>query len=143
MRRFRMGAELADLPCLETLSARLLFVLVSERGAERPHALMHKEISHAPSASAPYLSLSLRLGSLKSSLIDNPSELTALAKICTGVYHPLTAAPALRVESHPDLDEAWRSAVDASTDEVSLVLGSTKDHDRVFKNVVYHLDRVS
>lgn len=83
------------------------------------------------------------MGSFKTSLIDNPSELLALPKICADVYHPLTAAPTLRVESHPDLDDAWRSAVDTSANEVSLVLGSTKDHDRVFKNIVYHLDRVS
>eukprot|EP00959_Pyramimonas_sp_CCMP1952_P378394 7926835-Pyramimonas_sp.AAC.1 len=124
---------MVGLPGLENLSARLFFVLVSERGAERPHALLHKELSHAPGASAAYLSLSLRLGNFKFSLIDKPSELSALAKICRLVHHPLKAAQALRVETHPDLDEAFSSAVDVSNHQLSVVLGSTKEHDRVLK----------
>ena len=126
----RAGMMLADFPDMEIEVLKLVLDRVDERDAERPHALMQKELYHSPGSSASHLSLALRLPIWESTLQDRPTDLAKVANHMQSVYNADAASVVLKLHAHPSIASFLQQQVVSSSSVVVsssgwLVGGST------------------
>ena len=90
MELFRDGTDLKELPFLETLFAKLVFVLVVERWIESRHAISRSILSEKPRATVVHIAFHLGVPRVKVIRMKNDLELLRrLVELCRraqGVY---------------------------------------------------------
>ena len=125
------GTSLSELPELQMQISKFALSSSTERSIEAKHAHMHKELLHAPRASAPVLSLADRLPEIVQHLRQSPEMLVDLAEHLRVSYHPINAVSALGLEQHPECVAALHYRQNGE-----VRLGRTGDHAPEFKRVI-------
>jgi hypothetical protein len=135
------GVDLSTLPLLRDQVVRFKIMPTSERSAEAPHALIHREILHGRHAGPAFLSCKLRTKDIEKTMALDTEFLKSLARNCVQIYHPIRAAQVLGIAGHPTLATDVRHTFFENMDGVtSQLLGPGHHLESETKDVVYHVD---
>ena len=122
---------------------RLSLGKIDEHRAETPHALMKKELHHAPHAGASMLSLSSRMPLWKWMIEDDPALITSLSTCMFKVYNADCAAFALDIATRPDIQERLLLQTHVGAAGIVTWLSKGRTSDKCVQRVVYHIDTLS
>ena len=137
---FLNGQDRSELPLVMQEAGRLLLVPVNEISVERLHAQTRKELKRGPAAGAVAISWAQRSGKFLRDLASQPDVLKEVATGCADNYHPLRLMPTLGLGAHPNIVDAIAATTLETRTGTFELLGSTKDYDKISKQIVYHLD---
>ena len=103
---FLEGTALADLPALARLTSELRFGFSAERLVEGGHAYVHKRSTAARCRTEAYDSLTLRIGEMKTMMLNNPEFVRHLMDAVSVARTPRALASTLGFRQHPSCQTA-------------------------------------